>query len=611
MKFIRSIDIRYFRSLYHIRLTKLRPVNLFSGRNDTGKSNILRALNLFFNRSTDWQEVLDFYRDFSRQRLDRVREQSIKGKQFISIAVEFFRPNAYKGSLPELFTITRTWHRYADIPTETNNLEWLYKQKKLPGSLETARRFLPNFLNRIHFEYVPAVKDRLYFEHLLSRLQKALLDTSRGADPTISGTADHLAKHVQNKILLLQSDFKRATGIDSFIVPPRDIGSLFQAFLVSTESRKDQEVPLSLRGDGIQGRYVWSVLRYICENSTDFFIWGFEEPENSLEYARVVELAKDIENVYSKIAQIFLTTHSAALTSLHSDDITCWRVFQEEEGWSNIAVVWPESGSSEERTKLNIEMGFLKIQEDMHKEYITKTEELGILQNNMNQIVQEASQKKLPIVLCEGKHDCSILKTAWKKLRTGLELNFILRAVDPSQTESASGSGGVQFLAKAIETVHPAEKRKMIGVFDRDHDGRKAFDSLSRNFKRWQNRDDIKVHLNGLAFAILLPIPPGREAYSDHKNLSIEFLFPDEALNMKTADGKSLTFQTPSPIVMCGNARIKIDSTMNQLNLPLDSCRKIVSGKDVFATEIVLGLAPIYFQSFEVLFKDIDQIIKS
>lgn len=46
--FIESIRIQGFKSLQDIELRDLAPVNVFHGANDVGKSNILQALDLFF-----------------------------------------------------------------------------------------------------------------------------------------------------------------------------------------------------------------------------------------------------------------------------------------------------------------------------------------------------------------------------------------------------------------------------------------------------------------------------------------------------------------------------------------------------------------------------------
>lgn len=64
-KLIRKIEIRYLRSLYVATFKDLGDLNLLFGRNDSGKSNVLRALNLFFNGEITTATYPDFQLDFS------------------------------------------------------------------------------------------------------------------------------------------------------------------------------------------------------------------------------------------------------------------------------------------------------------------------------------------------------------------------------------------------------------------------------------------------------------------------------------------------------------------------------------------------------------------
>ena len=54
MKIIDSITIRYFRSVYTLNIGQCEDITIVSGRNDVGKSNILKALNLFFCQQSDY-----------------------------------------------------------------------------------------------------------------------------------------------------------------------------------------------------------------------------------------------------------------------------------------------------------------------------------------------------------------------------------------------------------------------------------------------------------------------------------------------------------------------------------------------------------------------------
>jgi len=211
MNLINKVSIRYFRSLHTIDLKKCSDLNVITGKNDAGKSNVIKSLNLFFNEQTDWESEYDFYDNFSKKRLEEVRQESVKGKQFISVKIEFNRPRNYKGSLPPVFTVERRWNRDSKTFVQTDNLSTLEKLKKLPASLTTAQRSLAKLLNRTHFEYVPAIKDRAYVDGLLSRLQQSLLDMTIDKDQNLLDTANNLAKHIEGQITDLKSDFENAT----------------------------------------------------------------------------------------------------------------------------------------------------------------------------------------------------------------------------------------------------------------------------------------------------------------------------------------------------------------------------------------------------------------
>jgi AAA15 family ATPase/GTPase len=64
-KIIKKIIISGFRSIENETISA-SDINIFSGTNDSGKSNILRALNLFFNSQSDFQKSLKFYDDYNK-----------------------------------------------------------------------------------------------------------------------------------------------------------------------------------------------------------------------------------------------------------------------------------------------------------------------------------------------------------------------------------------------------------------------------------------------------------------------------------------------------------------------------------------------------------------
>ena len=54
----------YFISMRNV-IILAKNLNVFVGLNDAGKSNFLKALNLFFNGETDYNIQFDFKKDFS------------------------------------------------------------------------------------------------------------------------------------------------------------------------------------------------------------------------------------------------------------------------------------------------------------------------------------------------------------------------------------------------------------------------------------------------------------------------------------------------------------------------------------------------------------------
>jgi AAA15 family ATPase/GTPase len=124
MNIIEQIEIKNFRSFGNrkkesYKVTKCQPLNIISGANDSGKSNILRALNLFFNKKTDLINFFDFDKDFFKR--ESIDDLEIK-EELVTIKVWFNNPknkgkNQEKESniyLPEKFWVSRKWKKTSE-----------------------------------------------------------------------------------------------------------------------------------------------------------------------------------------------------------------------------------------------------------------------------------------------------------------------------------------------------------------------------------------------------------------------------------------------------------------------------------------------------------------
>lgn len=87
---IRSIMIKNFRSIRRENI-KVSDFNVFVGMNDAGKSNILKALNLFFkHEEVDMNTPFDYQRDFTYLYPPKSKEAKA-----ISISIEFLIPDTF------------------------------------------------------------------------------------------------------------------------------------------------------------------------------------------------------------------------------------------------------------------------------------------------------------------------------------------------------------------------------------------------------------------------------------------------------------------------------------------------------------------------------------
>lgn len=76
MRVIESVTIRYFRSVYTLTLSPCKDITVITGKNDVGKSNILKALNLFFCQQSDYLHSFNFSEDYSIIRKEEVRKDT-------------------------------------------------------------------------------------------------------------------------------------------------------------------------------------------------------------------------------------------------------------------------------------------------------------------------------------------------------------------------------------------------------------------------------------------------------------------------------------------------------------------------------------------------------
>lgn len=535
---IEKIEIQYFRSIYRTTLMKVEAINVLTGKNDVGKSNILKALNLFFNNCIVEEGDYDFGRNYNFKRLEEVRKDTIKGKQFIQIKITFRRGKQFEKTLPKKFTITKKWNRDSEFPQVSDDIEnQLIKSGKTYN--DRVRASLTRYLNKIKYVYVPAIKDKHIFDSMLERLQATVYEKKLANNITLAETMSNLFENVVKTTEELSEEFKAATNIESMIATPSDVKELYRTLNIITKS-DDNLVRLEDRGDGIQVRYIPSILNYIATNASENYIWGFEEPENSLEYNMARKMAEDFYSIYRANSTIFLTSHSPAFIDLgYREYGRGFRCYKERETTDVV--------SFEDAHKLEVleeELGYAYILREQYERYKAVVKRNEEMQERIEKLETEIILAQKPVLFTEGKTDAKILSVAWEKLYP-YACPFEIKSCDLMEEGATASMAGADMLKKVLCATRFDSPNVIIGMFDNDDAGIKAF-ALDKNYE-FEEGKTWKEHKNKKGFAFLTPTNEDTQKIANGKNLSIEFLFNRETLD-KEVNGKKLILK-PQHIV--------------------------------------------------------------
>lgn len=419
---IQKIEINYFRSIYAGILNNCTPLNIIVGGNDSGKSNVLRALNLFFNNQTDLNQAYDFDQDLSIKRIQQT--QVGKTKAFISVKITFNNIFNYS-SLPETFAVKRQWNRYSD------NAETYIFPKQIKQNI------LYRFLNKIELHYVPAVKSKEIFKHYL----RLLYDTLVQKDIRLSEASSGITEVINAATAQMTERIKEGIGVTSNIAVPRNFRDLFGDLDFLTQIGETEKLSLKQRGDGIQVGHIPYILDFVSqENSGKHYIWLYEEPENSLEMRKAFELAEKFQKDFSKRNQIFVTTHSPAFYSLDHSSVGKWGVKKSINNSDDNSFSISEINELQKFDEVDENLGITALVAERAREIYEENA-------SINKKLDEFKEITKPIVLCEGKTDVLYIKKA-------LELNGkseLLKSIKINEANSNDEGSGCDLLQKIVK----------------------------------------------------------------------------------------------------------------------------------------------------------------
>lgn len=515
-----AAQIENFRSLVN-QIIPFSNLNIFVGNNDVGKSNILKALNLFFNNETELGRPFDFETDFTYL----FPPNSHAAKQVkITLIIEV--PDSYQdgGNI----AWEKVWRRDGFVPEK----EQISKQQGNPKLSSRSR--IPNALRKMKFRYVPAVKSPAFFQELLGTLYDTI---SVSLSDTIELPIHEFAEVLQEATTTMSQDLNKSLGIYSQINFPKNLRELFTTLEFDTHTEPGRNFSLEYRGDGIKARHIPMILKFIAGEYTrirtsgsthDTTLWGYEEPENSLELSSSFALAEELHKLSSEI-QMFITTHSPAFyLNYQKSGVKLFHVEQKiNDEETTIQPVSDINNVNNNLGLLQLVSPFIEYVKNENvlseKSLLDSLDNLKSANEKYKIIIEENALVDIPTIFVEGKTDklylCKTFELFSEVLQEKYESGNLRIIIDEKM-------GGVIQLSNWVSAwCRTTFSSRMLALFDNDSAGRKVKSSLANDniVEAKRSQGNVKIDF--------IPISPDIKHLHQlgiHMDSYIEHLLPTE-----------------------------------------------------------------------------------
>ena len=299
------------------------------------------------------------------------------------------------------------------------------------------------------------------------------------------------------------------TGIPTNIKLPQIISELFESFIVETDY---DTFPKSIyvRGVGIQNMFVASLLNFISETEHSkgkMVIWGFEEPENSLEANKISALAETFRDKYTRNAQIFITTHSFSFINKNRDKADCIFGIQKDDNANSIPM------------GQNDLIDIAKNVDDYTVELMQDRDKLREITQNidLNELIVEGVDDREVLIYCWNLMHPDRKMESGKNEQRSLGFQFILQKGNTNDKAKYTASEGSVMRYKIAEEVARREKKALImeDKDDSENDGKIDEDRIKRRRTDKRNLNSYFLNLEHLAKAFGVSLEDIKNALSD------------------------------------------------------------------------------------------------
>ena len=470
---ITEVEIENFRSIRRA-VVSLNYLSVLVGTNDSGKSNILRALNLFFNGETGRGRPFNFSLDHN------VHNRPNRRAKEIVIRVRMELPDGYVGNNGNEIVWEKRWREGGLASSEYKGyrLTRNRRDREIREEVDISPKSnVHSLLRKIEFVYVPAVRDSAYFDYLRGQIHSVIAEA---ADETFRESSKNFERSIGEHLAGLTSDIHDELGIRSRLSLPRDLSPVFERLDFITSG---SEISLDSRGDGIKARHIPLILKFMADQKRSMqtrgaapisVLWGYEEPENNLEFRHAIELADELWNfMMTDVAQVVVTSHSPVFYNLveKNDEedayVSCMHVHKinEEQG----------TQVSTDLDDLDERMGTTAV---LAPKLLALEESIRRQQQALTQAEQLAAAGRAKIFV-EGTSD-QVFVT---KLFNEFEPGFLGVAADIETLPAGAGHAYVGDMLQAwyCTQKHNGGRPRAVGLLDGDEPGnalRKAWNAV-------------------------------------------------------------------------------------------------------------------------------------
>ncbi len=327
MSVVAYVEVENFRSLRRVEMNGLDDYVPIIGLNSSGKSNVLRALNLFFNAYLDEERTpLNMGDDYSFHAPKRK-------KKVVAVTVglnlnsdfkvrgqdEFYEENGIEGRI----YIRRAWQLGDDKLSTVERLSFgPSREAMIEASAEKAAAVLAH-IRAVRFVYVPnharpAELIRRELEPLRNSLVARLRSTKAYREASVDelfGEMRAMGERMFGDVSTAVSRGMPGVGIEADL--PVDFADLlFNIGLRATTAGEGARLP-EFEGSGAQSLLLLHVLNLAdrTHRGTGFgwiqtSVWAVEEPESFLHAGLKIRFAEDLrEYAADSKRQVFVTTH--------------------------------------------------------------------------------------------------------------------------------------------------------------------------------------------------------------------------------------------------------------------------------------------------------------